>query len=184
MRRNYVLKNNKLASSVHYGTILKEYNKVFDAQKEKGKRVNDGEFWKNFIIPLIPDYQRQSWYYFLRKFKTQAGLTAAYNTDLGREIAVKEERGLVQEDILGEKLLTNEVATSQGIRKALNIGKEAFDLLVNHPEELSVKERAAIFFQAMKAQDSRIHALGRVKEDAREDMKMRQAFEQSAYGDE
>jgi len=36
----------------------------------------------------------------------------------------------------------------------------------------------------MKAQDSRISALGKVREDAREERKMEQAFKNAAYGDE
>lgn len=192
MRRKYVQRNNVLTSSEHYATILKTYNKLFDEHQAKGTFLNDGKFWEEHIKPFLPEYSKQSWYYFIRKFKTQAGIAAVCDSE-GREVLKYEgspenpddnDPGMLEEIALGDKLLTNEVATNDGIRKALNIGKGAFDKLMNHPEQLSIKERANIFFLAMKAQDSRIHALGKVKEDAREDMKMERAFENSLYEDD
>jgi len=189
MKRRYVQRNNQLTSSQHYPKILREYNELFDKHNADGTFLNDGKFWEEHIKPLIDNYSKQSWYYFIRRFKTQAGIAAVCDSE-GREIAKYEgspvnpddlDPGMIQEVALGEKLLNNEIATNKGIQKALNIGQEAFDKLINHPEQLTLKERTDIFFQAMKAQDSRIHALGKVKEDAREDMKMQQAFGNAAY---
>ena len=168
-------KSNQLVTSKYYATILKEYNEIL---RDYGK-VNDKKFWTQNILPRIPEYKLMSWYQFLRRFKTATALVAAAITD---QYSKNPPNKNIEEAKLEENLITNEAATNIGIQRALNIGADAFDQLINHPEELSAKERTELFFKAMKAQDSRINAVRNVRQDNREEAKFHRAFNNASYG--
>ena len=63
--------------------------------------------------------------------------------------------------------------------------KEILKKYKDAPEKLETWEKKILadsLFKAMKAQDSRIHAIGKVREDGREEEKLNRAFEDAAYG--
>jgi hypothetical protein len=169
-------KSNKLVTSPHYAIILKEYNEIY---KERGK-VNDIKFWRENIHPRIPEYKLMSWYQFLARFKTATSLVAAIVKDHNAPPEVKPSVD-IEEAKLEDSLMAGELATNLGIQKALNIGAEAFDMLINHPEMLTPEKRAEYLFKAMKAQDSRITAIRNVRQDTREEAKFQRAFNNAAY---
>jgi hypothetical protein len=168
------LSTNRLASSPEYQKILHLYNAEFE---RSGGRVNDSKFYREVILPLLPKYHLQSWYQFLRRFKTTTGLLSAQVVDGGSRTVCR-----VEEKRLEQNMLTNEIATSRAIQYALNIGAEAAERILKNPELMTDKEAIDLFFKAMRAQDSRIHAIGKIKEDTREQEKLERLFNEATYG--
>lgn len=176
--RTTIRSDNKLVGSKHYGTILREYNKQYS---ETG-RVQGRNFYNEVITPLLPDYSLSAWYQFIRKFKNEAGL----------EVINKfPSQDLVPGDpsIEEGKFKTNQDAISSGISDALTLGATFYNALLKKynesPASLEAWERKILadsLFKAMKAQDSRIHAIGKIKESNREEEKMDHLFETGAYG--
>lgn len=167
------LYTNKLASSPHYARILDEYNELLAA---RGK-VNNLKFYRDVILPVIPNYHPQSWYQFLRRFKSTAGLMAVQ--------VVNQTPNTIRRDAenkLQNTFLSNEVATQMGIQYALNIGAAALEELMANPQLMTTKDAIDLLFKAMKAQDSRIGAVAKVKQDDRRQAMFQRAFAQAAYG--
>lgn len=166
---------NILVNSPNYGSILAEYNRRF---KESQGKVNEKKFWSEIIVPLLPNYGLMNWYQFLRRWRNAAGLEAVARIPLLPQGEPNEEQKI---------LLSNEIATQTGINAALNIGNKALMDLVNDPRamaKLSPKDRADLLFKAMKSQDSRIHAIGKIKQDNRDEARFNRAFAQDGYRNE
>ena len=120
----------------------------------------------------------QSWYLYIKKFGTTTGVLQAEVVDgASREIIPDAERNL------NAVILSNKDATAKLIQSALNISAQAAQDIVDNPTLLTAKERMEIGLKAMKAQDSRIHAIGKVREDNREEEKLNRAFSDAAYSD-
>lgn len=168
------ISTNKLAMSPHYETILQKYNQELS---QKGK-VNNSKFYREVILPLIPDYYPQSWYQFLHRLKATAGSSVAQASNQ-KELSPPE----IQENKLQNTLLSNEKATALAINRALNIAVNRLQEIEKNPQLLSHKDAIDLFFKAMKAQDSRIHAVGKIREDSRKEDAFERAFTRNAYGE-
>lgn len=140
-----------------------------------GGKVNETKFHKAYIEPIVPNYGLKAWYQFIEKFRKHASMSS------GLAVAqVATSPVTTEEKKLETAMMSNEVATQLGIRAALNIGAKALQDIIDHPEDLvmmSKKDRAELLIKAMKAQDSRIHAIGKLKEDDREQQKFDRAFD-------
>jgi len=168
------LSTNKLASSPEYQKILHLYNTEFE---RCGGKVNNLKFYREVILPLLPKYHLQSWYQFLRRFKTNAGLLEAKVVKSGSRSVCK-----IEEERLKQNILSNQEATSRAINIILNIATRAAEkALINPDEFLTAKEAIELGFKAMKAQDSRVHAIGKIREDNREEEKLQRAFNDAMY---
>lgn len=166
------LPSNRLVNSAAYPIILSQYN---DLLARQGK-VNNKKFYEEIVKPAIPSYSMQAWYNFLKRFNTPSGLVA---TEVSTE--AKEDKSLVE----GETkvvMLTNQEATAKLIASILNISAEAALEIINDPTKLSPEKRMELGLKAMKAQDSRIHAVGKLREDNREQERFDRAFEGANYG--
>lgn len=167
-----ILPSNALASSPHYEHILTEYN----LRLARDGRVNAGSFHAEVIAPLIPEYQVASWYKFLRRFKeagnVQAGIAAAIDSTKPATPGAE-----IQEKVL----LSNSTATAALVQKILNISALRAQEIIEHPEMLTHKEAIELGLKVMKAQDSRIHAVGKLREDNREQEKFDRAFDGAAF---
>lgn len=171
------LKTNRLVHHPAYPKILLQYNALL---KNNGK-VNDKKFYEEIVVKEIPGYHMQSWYQFLKRFKTSVGIVAADTTPVApKPVAPGFTRTSMQEE-LSKTLMNNQVATSTGIQRALNIGSDRLQQIMDNPELMSAKDAIDLLFKAMKAQDSRIHAIGKVREDNREEEKLNRAFSDAAY---
>src|SRR3989344_6087260 len=95
------LSTNRLASSSHYARILHEYNELLAT---KG-RVNNLKFYREVILPAIPNYHLQSWYQFLRRFKSTAGLIAAQVVNQAPNTIRRDVKNKIQ-----NTMLSNEIA--------------------------------------------------------------------------
>ena len=160
---------NVLANSPFYSEILLEFNKRLS---EHG-RVNMKKFYFDFLKPRLPDYSLQTWYSFLRRFQTQNGLIPTEPTSVVAPVDA--------EKTLSTTIFSNQDATAKGIQMALNIGAKRIAEILENPEKLTTKEASDLFFKAMKAQDSRIHAIGKVREDGRQEEKLQRMFSDAAY---
>lgn len=175
-----MITKSRLASHPKYAVILHQYNELLKAD---GK-VNNLKFYKEIILPEIPDFHLQSWYQFLRRFKTETGIIqarAASANMAGIEVRKDVER------TLAATLMTNDEATKRGISTALNLGAAFYeDLMKKYKEapasltQFEEKVLSDALHKAMKSQDSRIHALGKVREDGREQAKFERAFSGAA----
>ncbi len=172
------LSTNRLATSPHYANILGEYNRQL---KEKGK-VSAAKFHREVIAPLIPDYKLASWYQFLARFKTTAGLAAANVAVVRGRVSAQGPQNELAENNLEGTLMSNEMATQIGIQRALNIGADRLKEIMENPDQMTPKEAIDLLFKAMKAQDSRIGAIGKVREDNRQEEILHRAFKDAAYG--
>ena len=56
--------------------------------------------------------------------------------------------------------------------------------VIENPNILSAKDRAALLMAAMKAQDSRIQATAKVRQDKREEIAFQNVFGNNAYEEE
>lgn len=169
------LPTNILVNHPSYDKIMSAYN---DLLKEKGK-VNNKKFYETVILKEIPDYDMGSWYYFLKRFKTEAGITKEI------EIVPSPTAPLSTppETQVAKTMLSNQEATVALISGILNISAKAAKDIIEHPELLSTKDRLEIGMKAMKAQDSRIHAVGKLREDNREQERFDRAFSSSQFGE-
>ena len=170
-----VLSSNRVVYSPHYGKILSEYNARLAASKKH--KVNEKKFHEEVLQALIPNYSLAAWYQFVGRFKTTAGLVAQNAMIL---LGDKPIPGMEEGKIL-DSLMSNEVATQVGIQRALNIGAKMLSKVNKSPELIPLKDAVELLFKAMKAQDSRIAALGKVRADNRETLKFERAFGQAAY---
>jgi hypothetical protein len=169
------LKSNKLVTSPIYGKILHLYNEELI---EKGK-VNNKKFYETHILPEMPNYNMQSWYQFLKKFKSKHGIVAAtvHEAFVERAPTITQQ----QEGQVSKSMLSITEATSRGLTLALNIGHDRLKQIMENPSLMSAKEAADLVFKALKAQDSRMHAVGRIREDNREQEKFERTFSDAAY---
>ena len=175
---------NILANSDHYPKILYEYNKEF---LEKGK-VNNKKFYEEVIKPCLPTYHIQTWYGFLKRFKTSRGIVVIEKVNISHNLLSNNED---QEKNLEKNLLSNSQATQEGIKAALNSGamfyKQLWERYNRDRNSLTVFEQGCLkdaMFKAMKSQDSRIHAVGKIREDTREQALFDRAFSDASYSDE
>jgi len=174
------ISTNRLVHSKFYAEILKEYNENF----ARDGRVNAKKFYENFIVSRIPKYSLQSWYQFLKKFETTAGLVAARVGAIVLSTPNNPNNRAKQENSLLNGMMDSAAATRLGIARALNIGADALQEILEHPELLSHKDRARLLLEAMRAQDSRIAATARVRQDKREEIAFQSVFGDAAYQEE
>ena len=167
------LSTNKLASHAAYAKIMHQYNECLI----RDNRVNSKKFYENVILPEIPTYKLQSWYKFLKRFKTTAGLISVQVINGGPNTIKNSE----ENDLLNN-LASNQVATELGIRRALNIGADRLKEILANPQLMTAKDAVELLFKAMRAQDSRINAISKVRKDTREEERFQRAFDEAAYG--
>ncbi len=168
------LSTNILVNHPSYRKVLAEYSRLL----EQDGKVNNKKFWETIIVPEIPGYALQTWYSFLKRFQTTNGILEAEVSEVGptliKDVATADTTKV---------MLSNKDATSKAIAMALNIGMDRLQSLMENPNLMTAKEAIDLVFKAMKAQDSRIHAIGKVREDNREEEKLTRAFDDASYGE-
>lgn len=168
-----VLKTNILANHPAYPKIFSKYNEILS---QEGK-INNKKFFEEVILPEIPHYSLKSWYQFLTKFKTEKGLVET------KQSRFHEAPATIVENQVAKTMASNQDATAHLIQKTLNISNEAATRIMEHPELMTDNDRKQVELglKAMKAQDSRIHAIGKIKEDSREEEKLQRLFDNATY---
>ena len=170
------LSTNKLTSHPSFPKILAAYNEQL---KENGK-VSGLKFYREVVLAEIPGYDQSSWYYFLKRFKTNAGLLPMAIGPIGRTPTTNPVAEGMQE--LQKTLLSNSEATQRAIATSLNISVEALQEISDNPLLLSAEKRAELYLKVMKAQDSRVKAIGTIRADNRDQERFDRAMDSSAYG--
>lgn len=165
------LPSNRLVNSRAYPKILSMYNDLLT----KEGRVNAKKFYEQFVKPEIPSYGISGWYDFLKRYKTPQGLVA---TSVSPEAREDKEIAEGEHKVV---MLTNQEATARLISGILNISAAAALEIVNDPSKLTPEKRIELGLKAMRSQDSRIHAVGKLREDNREQERFDAAFAGSSY---
>lgn len=165
------LSTNKLANHSAFPKIIEQYNLLL----QKGK-VNNFKFWREVILPEIPDYKMQSWYQFLKRFKTSQGIVPV---EISPVIQSPLAEGSAALENTAKIMLSNDSATQKLISNLLNISAQAAEGILSNPASVSSDtwKKIEMGLKAMKSQDSRIHAIGKLREDKREQDKFDRAFE-------
>jgi hypothetical protein len=164
--------SNRLVTSPHYGRILREYREWL----LRDGAVETKKFFEQVVFGLVPNYGLNAFYAFVKKFKTFDGLSQANTLAMDKPPA---ETPSVEIDKTRLAIASNQKATANLIQIALNISADRAKHILEHPELLSNKDALDLGIKAMKAQDSRIHAIGKIREDNREQEKFERAFEGS-----
>lgn len=160
-----------------YQLVLELYND--EMVKTKGN-VNNLKFYREVVALKMPKISQQSWYNFLKKFKSNVEIVRATAIT---QAEVNKAPVRAGEEPLAVTLLSNEEATQKGIKAALSIGASALQEIADNPDVLKAvphEKRIELLFKAMKAQDSRIHALGKVRDDQREQAKFERTFQDAS----
>jgi hypothetical protein len=164
--------SNILANHPSYPKIFATYNELL-----KTGKVNNKKFWEEVIVPEIPNYSMMSWYQFLRRFKTEYGLapstTSTPMTSLSGDIEME----------VAKTMTSNQESTAQMVQHILFLASESSKRMTEHPELATDQDRknVELGIKIMKAQDSRIHAIGKIKEDSREEEKLQRLFDNATY---
>lgn len=165
----------QIAKNPSYPSILHDYNEEF---KRTSGKVNNLKFYRDVISVRAPEVSQRAWYDFIRRFKSNAGAI------LATAAAVTPTNEIQGEAPLMATLLKNDEATQIGIGAALNLGAAFYKRLwkkynedPNSLNQFEQKVLADSLHKAMKSQDSRIHALGKIREDGREQVKFERTFQ-------
>lgn len=164
-----------LTTSQHYPNILEQ----FCIELRKKGKVNRQRFWREQILPLIPNFNRDDFYRYLHKYEPSVELTAnrvIKNFTSGEGLITQEEK-------VRELLSTAAVNVQIGVAAGIKVGSEALQEMIEHPERVPPEDRARFIFDAMKAQDSRIRAIAEIKKDAREERAFNKVFEDATYAE-
>lgn len=165
---------NKFVHHPNYAKVLHIYNETL---QREGK-VSNLQFYNNVVIKEMPDCKQDAWYRFLRRFKSSAGIIAVNpNEPLKSGMSILEAPSVD----LAKTLLTNSAATAKFVSSILNISAEKADEIIKDPSKLTPKEAIELGIKIMKAQDSRIHAVGKLREDNREQERFDRAFDTSSF---
>ncbi len=165
---------NTLVAHPSYQKIMHLYNEEL---QHEGK-VNNKKFYETVILKEMPEYHLQSWYQFLKRFKTDHGIIPA--TITGPSGLGTLSTPSAANDV-ARTMLSNQEATAKLVAGLLNISADAAADILADPTKLSPKDRLELGIKIMKAQDSRIHAVGKLREDNREQEKFDRAFDSAAF---
>lgn len=162
-----------LTESPHYHEILREYNALI----EKQGKVNNSKFFLNNVQPRVPEISYQIWYSHLQRIARKSGqVTIVPHSGSDKQKLIQSQ----EKQLEGHLQKTSE-NTQVSIAGALAVGRSAIEEILENPMKLSISERMKIFFDAMKAQDSRIRAIAEIKKDAREEKAFAKAFEDATF---
>ena len=167
------LSTNILANHPAYQKLMSTYNELL---KRDGK-VNNKKFYEDIILAEIPEYTMTSWYHFLKRFKTEAGIVPISVPMASAPVAVGDVGAELK-----KTFLSNSEATQNSIAAALNLSATALQEIIDNPTLLSTEKRAELFLKVMKAQDSRVKAIGTIRADNRDQERFDRAMDSSAYG--
>ncbi len=165
--------NNRLIKSGQYSRIMRLYNLELTT---KGK-CNASKFYREVIQPSVPNYKLNSWLAFLKRIENDVDLVVARANAALASTSPESATMALQETMIDAA-----TATRLGIARALNIGADALNQILDHPELMSPKDRADLLMKAMKAQDSRIHATAKIRQDSRQQTAFDVVFTEAAYG--
>lgn len=166
--------NSVLAKHPKYAQIISVYR---DQYLANGGKVNEKKFWEEHIHPIVPGFSLQAFYQFMHRFRRETGTQTSLAVASAQTVPVT-----VAEKNLDAAMVSNDVATQTGIQAALNIMARTLKDIFADPEGsgMSKLQLADLGFKAMKAQDSRIKAIGAMRADDREEEKFNRMFKGNA----
>jgi hypothetical protein len=164
--------HNALTRSEHHDAIMAKFNEI----ERTAGAVALKPFHAEVVAPLLPHYKYNDFCIYIRKLRTAAaedpeGTTALIPTSPAAALAIGTMHSAAEN-------------TKKGIDFALQIGRDALEKIATGETKLTEKEKADLMFKAMKAQDSRIQATAKVRQDQRSQVAFDHVFGDAAYTDE
>ena len=143
-----------------------------------GGKVNAAKFYREVIASEAPDITYKAWTHYMAKLKAiDPGFESlASPKTLSPAIAATVDISTIIAD--GRR------ATESGLNSMIHIGAKALESIIRDPalmERLPLKDRIMLLPLAMKAQDSRVHAIGRMKDDRRAEEKFNRLLNNGTY---
>lgn len=167
--------SNRLASHLAYPKILSEYN----ARLARDGKVNAKKFYEEIVSKEIRDYSMSAWYQFLKRFETPQGLSVMGVKP--REGSLTTSEGAPVEDETKIIIVDNQRATADMIQRVLNISAHAAQAVLDDPDLIPYEKRIELGLKVMKAQDSRVKAIGGMRADMRDQERFERAQDSAAY---
>ncbi len=179
---------NRLTLSPHYGAIMEKFRAEFE--RTYGHVVLKS-FYVEHIAPILPTFSYCSFTQFMKQVTADPSalpkIVAPPPSPLDGVVIkpptaaelIEAENAKIQAMI--PKLNEN---AKRGIALMIGIGLDALEDLARHPEQLSATERAKLLPLAMRAQDSRVSSIAKVRQEARDQKAFDRAFNSAVYDDE
>lgn len=139
----------------------------FDELVRAGAKVNTSKFHREFIAPEFPSFPLDSWKRFAARRK--------------RYVVAADPEPLEKLPVARDGQLPVQAATKVLVGNAIRVAANALQEIENNPSALSAKERVALGFQAMRAQDSRVMALTQLRKDMREAAQFEKTFSRMSF---
>jgi hypothetical protein len=143
---------------------------------------NLSQFYRDNVGPMIPGYSYESFRQFVKKLRRELGLpdVKMVSQSAAAILLPEEDKNRGREIVL----MKGDEATRRGIELALNIGAKALAKIASGESNLSEKDQTDLMFKAMKAQDSRIVSMAKVRQDKRSQIAFEHVFGDAAYAEE
>lgn len=165
-----------------YPQIVAEYNKII----ERDGKVITLRFYLEFVQPR--GIGKSAWYNFVKKYATKNGLPFENISAVPQIVKIPDGvtpaaplTGETVSDVSIVERVDAPTAIQRGIATALNIGLDSLQRIMSGKAVLSEKEKSELLFKAMKAQDSRINAVARMRKDRRDEVAFDKVFGEAAY---
>ena len=154
----------------HFAGICEEF-----LRREKIKKINASQFFVDYVLPRMPESNPSSWNRITQNLRKQLR-----ENSLSSDISLRANTSTISHKIAP---LNSAVATQKGIHFALNIGYEALRQIRDDPSVMPLKDRLALLFTAMNAQNNRVNAIAALRKDNREEKRFQKSFTDAAYMD-
>ena len=154
-----------LLSAPCFNAVCEEF-----LRRSRIQRVNSAEFFVEYVLPRIPEATKGPWMNMAASLRKS--LEKKFNKPLSE----------IKKDFILTRL-NSAVATQKGIHYALNIGYSALQSVVEDSSLMPLKDRIALLFSAMNAQNNRVNAIAALRKDNREEKRFQKSFTDAAYMD-
>lgn len=178
---------NRLTLSPHYASIMEKYRAEF----QKSGRVALKTFHEENIKPILPGFSYVSFCQFMRRAQIDAeqkseGIEAPLPT-VGPGAATPAlpvgttDPVVAHTAKIAEMMANMNANTKKGLALMIGIGLSALEEIAKDPSQLSARDRGLLLAAAMKAQDSRVGAIAKVKQEARDEAAFNRALNTAIY---
>ena len=139
---------------------------MYETELRRNGKVMLSRFHREKVQPLIPGLSYPAFLERMKRVRKRTAQKTVQKTINEESITAISE---VQED------------TIRTLSNILRIGADTIRQIIEDPDSLSPKDKLDLFFKAMKAQDSRMVTIAKVKREDREATRFMEKFAEQAY---
>jgi len=154
--------NSSVTKSKHFETIMQKYDKF-------GKDISMRSFWSKYVKEIDPSITYKVWNSFMNKFKEQV---------------VHRVDNIIEKYV--DKTANENTMEKSSMKKIMQIADATLDDIINNPGLLAsipAKDRMSWLFSAMKAKDSRMVTVAKVKAEERKTNLYEDMLKGAQYGE-